>query len=134
MPPKTIDPSSVTELAACPSSPNCVCSCSDGDSHQIAPIAINGDPEAAWQTLKGILEDTRGIEIEAAGDHYIRAVATTRILRFKDDIEFLLDREAETIDLRSASRVGYSDFGTNRKRMEGIREKMIEAGAAARDE
>ncbi len=131
MPEYTTEPEDVTELAACPASPNCVSSADDpDDSHYIAPIAIEGDADAAWQVLQQILAEDGSFEITATADHYIRAVATTAILRFKDDVEFLLKREAGRIDMRSASRVGYSDLGKNRKRMEEIRRRMIEAGRA----
>lgn len=135
MPEYTTEPENVTELAACPSRPNCVTSADDpDDSHYIAPIAIEGDPDAAWQALEQILAEDGSFEITATADHYIRAVATTAILRFKDDVEFLLYRDAARIEMRSASRVGYSDLGKNRKRIEEIRSRMIEAGvAAARD-
>lgn len=132
MPEYTTEPEDVTELAECPASPNCVSSADDADdSHYIAPIAIEGEPDSAWQALKQILAEDGSFEITATADHYIRAVATTAILRFKDDVEFLLKREAGRIEMRSASRVGYSDLGKNRKRMEEIRRRMIEAGAAA---
>lgn len=131
MPRSTIDPAAVTALSPCPSSPNCVSTVDSDDTHAIAPIVIEGDPDAAWQTLKQILTEQRGIEIIASGDYYLRAVATTRVLRFKDDVEFLLDRKSGEIGMRSASRVGYSDLGANRRRMEKIRIRMIEAGAAA---
>jgi len=130
MPENNVDPASVTELDRCPSSPNCVSSADTGDSHYIAPITIDGDPDAAWQALKDILTADRSIKITASGEHYIRAEATTRILRFTDDLEFLLKGEERRIDMRSASRVGYSDLGKNRKRMEGIRSEMIDAGVA----
>jgi len=131
MPGNTKDPSTVTELEACPSSPNCVCSCQPDDSHFIAPIQIDGDPDGAWETLQNVLAEDRSIEVTATTDRYIRAVATTTILRFKDDVEFLLDRGAGRIEMRSASRVGYSDLGKNRKRMETVRGRMVDAGAAA---
>ena len=130
MPENDIDPASVTELGQCPSSPNCVSSADSGDSHYIAPITINGDPGEAWQALTDILTADRNIEITASAEHYLRAEATTRILRFTDDVEFLLKGEERRIDMRSASRVGYSDLGKNRRRLEGIRSEMIDAGVA----
>lgn len=130
MPESNIDPATISELASCPSSPNCVCSCDAGDSHYIEPIRIAGDADRAWQTLQEILADDRSIEVIAAGDHYIKAEATTRILRFTDDVEFLLKADAGEIEMRSASRIGYSDLGKNRKRMESVRERMIETGVA----
>jgi len=41
-----------------------------------------------------------------------------------DDVEFLLDDGTKTIHIRSASRVGYSDLGVNRKRVEAIRARF----------
>lgn len=134
MPENNVDPATVTELARCPSSPNCVSSADTGDSHYIAPISIQGDPDAAWQTLQDILAADASFEITASEQHYIRAEATTRILRFTDDVEFLLERDAGKIDMRSASRIGYSDLGKNRKRMEEIRQRMIDAGVAGASE
>ena len=130
MPENNVDPASVTELDRCPSSPNCVSSADSGDSHYIAPIVIDGDPDAAWQALKDILKADPSIEITASAAHYIRAEATTRILRFTDDVEFLFKSEERQIDMRSASRIGYSDLGKNRRRLEGIRSEMIDAGVA----
>ena len=131
MPKPNIDPASVIALARCPSRPNCVSSVDDpANAHHIEPIRIQGDASEAWQALIGLLQSKREFEIVASSDHYLRAVATTRILRFKDDLEFLLDTEANAIEMRSASRVGYSDLGTNRKRLESIRTGLIEAGVA----
>ena len=128
MPDNSVDPATVTELAGCPSSPNCVCSTDDsGGSHHIEPLAVSSNPDAAWQRLRDILDADGSISIVASGDHYIRAEATTRLMRFTDDVEFLLDREAGVIDMRSASRLGYSDLGKNRKRLEGIRSAMRDA-------
>ncbi len=134
MPENNVDPTTVTELAPCPSSPNCVSSADTGDSHYIAPITIQDDPDAAWKTLQDILAADGSFEITASEEDYIRAEATTRILRFTDDVEFLLKRDAGRIDMRSASRIGYSDLGKNRKRLEGIRSEMIDAGVAVAPE
>ena len=133
MPRNSVDPENVSELPRCPSTPNCVSTTDSGDSHYIAPIRLQGDADTAWNTLVQILTEDRGFEIVASNDRYIRAVATTRILRFKDDVEFLLNRDAGEIEMRSASRIGYSDLGKNRSRLEGIRSKMREADAAKSD-
>ena len=128
-PDNDVDPATVTELASCPSSPNCVCSTDTEGSHYIDPIAVSGKLDTAWQTLRDILGADGSISIVAADGHYIRAEAKTRFMRFTDDVEFLLDREAGVIDMRSASRVGYSDLGKNRSRLEGVRSLMHDAGA-----
>lgn len=117
-------------LAPCPSSPNCVCSTDEGRSG-IAPLAIEGDADAAWQALREVLEATPRMRIVTADGDYLHATATTAIMRFTDDLEFMLDRERGVIDVRSASRVGYSDFGANRKRVEVLRGALIERGTVA---
>ncbi|MEM9898790.1 MAG: DUF1499 domain-containing protein [Pseudomonadota bacterium] len=65
-----------------------------------------------------------GGEIVQQSDEYIAAVFTTKIMRYKDDVEFRLDDAA--VHVRSASRVGYSDLGANRKRIESLRSLLVE--------
>lgn len=122
------DVNDVTALAKCPATPNCVCSQEDAGGHRIEPLSIEGDPDTAWQRLQQTLADDASISIVAASDRYIRAEAKTRLLRFTDDVEFLLDREAGVIDMRSASRVGLSDLGKNRRRLEALRAALAAAG------
>lgn len=112
-------------LAACPSSPNCVSSQAVDELHRIAPLAFSGDPDAAFARLKLVLgrrADTRIVD-EKVG--YLRVELRTTL--FVDDGEFLLDREGRVIHVRSASRLGYSDLGKNRKRMEEIRSGFMQA-------
>ena len=61
-------------------------------------------------------KDTKIVE-ESAG--YLRVEMRTTL--FVDDGEFLLDKIEQVIHIRSASRLGYSDLGKNRSRMEEIR-------------
>jgi len=60
-------------------------------------------------------------EIVDASDDYLRATVTSRLLRFTDDVEFLLRADLGEIAMRSSSRLGYYDFGVNRERLESIR-------------
>jgi uncharacterized protein (DUF1499 family) len=93
------------------------------ERHRIAPLAYTGDPDAAFTRLKQLLtrrKDTTIIE-ERAG--YLRVELRTTF--FVDDGEFLLDRERQFIQVRSASRLGYSDLGKNRSRLEEIREQFV---------
>jgi len=116
-------------LRICPSSPNCVSSQSTDESHLVAPLSFRGDPDSAFLLLKQVLSsrrDTRTI-VEESG--YLRVEFHTTF--FVDDGEFLLDRNAKAIQVRSASRIGYSDFGKNRSRMEEIR-RDFEAAANMR--
>ena len=115
-------------LTACPNSPNCVSSQVVDGTHRIAPLVFTEDPEPAFARLKLVLlqrEDTTIIE-ERPG--YLRVEFRTTL--FVDDGEFLLDGEQRLIDVRSASRLGYSDLGKNRSRLEEIRRQWGEKGSS----
>ena len=109
------------KLKACPDSPNCVSSQAIRESQLIQPIEYQGTSEQAMAKLVDIIRDLPDTHIVESSDNYVHAEFQTKWLRFTDDVEFLLDKTDKTIQVRSASRVGYSDFGTNRKRLEMIK-------------
>jgi uncharacterized protein (DUF1499 family) len=94
------------ELAPCPSSPNCVSTKAQDTKHAIEPIPI--------------IRSMPRISIVKTTDDYLQVEFASAVFRFVDDVEFYLDNTDKTIQFRSASRLGYSDFGVNRKRMEEI--------------
>ncbi len=109
-------------LAPCPNSPNCV-STQDADSqHTIEAIVFEGAPEDAMRKLKAVIAAIPRMEIITETDSYLHAEATSLFFRFRDDVEFVIDGQAKLIHFRSASRVGHSDLGANRTRMERIRQ------------
>jgi uncharacterized protein (DUF1499 family) len=110
-------------LAACPSSPNCVSSQADDEQHRIAPLALAGNPEIDLARLKQTLGKREDTKIVEARDGYLRVEFHTRL--FVDDGEFLLDPEHRVVQVRSASRLGHSDLGKNRSRMEEIRQALL---------
>ena len=110
-------------LAACPRSPNCVSSQADDDRHRIAPLAVHGDPDEAWARLRELLAARADTRVVDSGEDYLRVEFRTR-LGFVDDAEFALERQTRAIHVRSASRVGYSDLGKNRGRVEELREAL----------
>ncbi|WP_052050886.1 DUF1499 domain-containing protein [Leptolyngbya sp. KIOST-1] len=110
-------------LAPCPASPNCVVSQGDTDSeHSIAPLAYSGDPSQAMAQLAAVVTAMPRTEIIEQGDRYLYAEFTSRWMGYVDDVEFYLDPEASVIQVRSASRLGESDLGVNRQRIETIRQ------------
>lgn len=108
-------------LAGCPSSPNCVSS-QDDDGHRIAALMFTGDPDAAFDRLKLVFGRRSDTTIMEEKPGYVRVELRTTF--FVDDGEFLLDRVGRVIHVRSASRLGYSDLGKNRSRMEEIRSQF----------
>jgi uncharacterized protein (DUF1499 family) len=113
-------------LSDCPSSPNCVCTQASDADHRMEPIHFNGSPEEAMDRLKAIVAAMSRSRVVVADERYMHAKFTSRVFRFVDDVEFLIDPEAKTIHFRSASRVGRSDLGVNRQRMEDICQKFNE--------
>jgi len=106
-------------LAACPSSPNCVSSFAADKGHRIAPFSFGDEPAAAFARLTQLIRQRSDATVIEEGSGYLRVELRTTL--FVDDAEFLLDAEKKVIHLRSASRLGYSDLGKNRSRVEEIR-------------
>lgn len=112
------------KLAPCPSSPNCVSSQSPDLDHQTDPLPIPDSPNQAIQRLQAILETQDNAEIITAEPDYLYAEFTSNIMGFVDDVEFWADSNENVIQVRSASRLGESDLGVNRQRIESIRAKF----------
>lgn len=116
-------------LSDCPSSPNCISSQADAADreHYAAPLAVDGDALAAWERAKAAALSLPGAKLLEARDDYAAFEITTRVLRFVDDLELVLDAKAQVIHLRSASRLGHSDLGANRKRVDALRAAYLAA-------
>jgi uncharacterized protein (DUF1499 family) len=110
-------------LSGCPASPNCVSTESSGDKHAIAPLSFTSSPGNALQCLKRIITSMKRVTIVQADADYIHAEFRT-LLGFVDDVEFLVDEGKHMVQMRSASTLGYWDFGVNRHRLEAIRAKF----------
>ncbi len=111
-------------LAACPASPNCVVSQDADAKHAIDPITYHVDREQAKETLLKVITVVPRTEVIEKTDSYIHALSKSRIFKFVDDVEFYFPDDEKVIHMRSASRVGESDLGVNRTRMEQIRLAM----------
>ncbi|MCA1012167.1 DUF1499 domain-containing protein [Halobacillus halophilus] len=109
-------------LAECPNSPNCVSTQTDQSDKQMEPLPFHGDLNSTKETLKKVLQEMERTKVEIEEEHYIHALVITKLLRFKDDVEFYLDESSQQVHFRSASRTGYSDMGVNRKRMKAFTE------------
>ena len=114
------------KLAPCPSTPNCVCSQSEDAGHKIEPLTYKSTPEVAFTQLKQAIASQPRTKIITESPNYLYAEFTSAIMKFVDDVEFYLDEDAKVIHVRSASRLGQSDLGVNRKRIETIRAKLQE--------
>jgi uncharacterized protein (DUF1499 family) len=117
-------------LAPCKPSPNCVSSQAErGDTvHYVAPFAAGASPGDTFARLKRIVQETARARIVTDTPDYLYAEYSSRVFGFVDDVEFWLDARAGVIQVRSASRLGYSDLGVNRDRIEGFRARLAPAG------
>lgn len=117
----------VSRLKPCPRSPNCVSSLeAERTSHRMEPMPLDLPPDRAMERLKAILARRDRTEIVEEDGRYLHATETSALFRFVDDVEFEIDPEAGKIHFRSASRLGWSDLGVNRRRMEEIRAAYLE--------
>ena len=112
------------KLRQCPSKPNCVCSeGGEGGRHFITPLILsNSNASVKKMAVEVILQMGGKIELESTT--FLHATFQTPVFRFKDDFE--LRFSGEEVQVRSASRVGYSDLGTNRKRVLEFQNKLAD--------
>jgi uncharacterized protein (DUF1499 family) len=109
------------QLAPCPQTANCVNSQAPDAAHQIAAIPGGADPAQALANVAKTVAAFPGAAVITTTENYVYAEFTSQLLGFVDDVEFYLDPAAGVIQTRSASRIGESDFGVNRRRIESIR-------------
>lgn len=112
------------KLAPCPESPNCVSSLATDPRHAILPFVLDRSLDAAREELKQAASKLPRVRLVTERDNYLHFEFRSLVFRFVDDVEFHLDEAAKTIHVRSASRVGHSDFGVNRRRVESIRARL----------
>jgi uncharacterized protein (DUF1499 family) len=103
------------KLTACPDSPNCVSSFETDEEHGIQPLTGN------LEQIGIILQGLDQANIVSASDNYLYAEFTSSLMGYVDDVEFMHNEAAGVTHVRSASRLGHSDLGANRKRIEAIR-------------
>ena len=112
------------KLSDCPGTPNCVCSEDESSAFYITPFIIQGPSDKAWQLLKQLALSAGGT-VHEESQSYLWVSFTSKWLRFTDDVEFRIDAERNVIHVRSASRIGRSDFGVNKQRIEALRMQYL---------
>ncbi|WP_221239722.1 DUF1499 domain-containing protein [Longimicrobium terrae] len=105
-------------LGPCPDSPNCVSTDAADAVHAMPPLPFRDTPAAALERARAaLLREPRTRIVDERAD-YLHAESRSRLMRFVDDVEILVDSTAGVVRFRSASRVGRGDMGVNRARME----------------
>lgn len=105
-------------LKPCRDRPNCVCSEYKG-AHALPPLQPGASADGGMSALRQAIEASGG-RLRHATPLYLWASYITPIFRMIDDVEARLAPATGMLHLRGASRMGYYDFGTNRKRLQEI--------------
>jgi uncharacterized protein (DUF1499 family) len=103
---------------------NAVGSLANNEAQRVAPLPFSGDAAIAMQALKRAVQATPGTTIIREDGPYLYAEFQTRMLKFIDDVEFLVVPAESVIHVRSQSRLGREDFGVNRARIEALRSQL----------
>ncbi|MCB0341867.1 MAG: DUF1499 domain-containing protein [Pseudobdellovibrionaceae bacterium] len=111
-------------LKECPSSPNCVSTQTSQPDKLMSPIPFSVKPEVVRSIIEKVMLGWLRVEVLTKENNYFHFSLKSAVFRFVDDIEFIVDEKSQHIHFRSASRVGYSDLGVNRKRMSEITKKI----------
>ncbi|MBZ4218703.1 MAG: DUF1499 domain-containing protein [Chlorobium sp.] len=114
------------KLRPCAGTPNAVCSESTNPIVRIDPFSFTGPTEQAWALLKRIVEQNGGV-VHKAEKEYLWSTYLIPVFGFVDDVEFRLSPQEGLIHVRSSSRLGFSDLGVNRGRVEQLRTAFRDA-------
>ena len=113
------------QLAKCPTSPNCVSTQAEDALHSMEPIPFVGSATEFLEKIKIVVDsEFCRAKLMSESESYLRFEFKSLVFRFIDDVEFFVDDEMSVVHFRSAARVGHSDLGTNRKRMNKISESL----------
>jgi uncharacterized protein (DUF1499 family) len=115
-------------LTGCPATPNCVCSDATDKDHRIEALVLAVSPNQAWPAVRRALSTLPRVHIVTDGADYLHAQCESVIFGFVDDLELHLRSREGVIAVRSASRLGHSDLGANRRRVERIRAILARLG------
>jgi uncharacterized protein (DUF1499 family) len=94
----------------------------------VEPFTYQGTQVEARAALIAVLHAIPRAKIVTADENFLHVEFRSAVFRFVDDVEFLFDDEHKVIHIRSASRVGYYDFGVNRRRVEELRKRFMAVG------
>ena len=115
------------ELPPCPGSPNCVSSQEPTGARHVEPFTYQGTQAEARARLIAVLHAIPRAKIVTADENFLHVEFRSAVFGFVDDVDILFDDGNKVIHVRSASRVGYYDFGVNRRRVEELRKRFMAA-------
>ncbi|MDF1552348.1 MAG: DUF1499 domain-containing protein [Deferrisomatales bacterium] len=115
-------------LSPCPSSPNCVSSDAPDEGHRVEAFVLAVAPDAGWRAVREEVAALPRTTVVTEQPNYLHAQCASAVFGFVDDLEVHLPEGSAELAVRSASRVGTSDLGVNRRRVERLRETLRARG------
>ena len=110
-----------SRMAPCPPTPNCVSSDATDSAHLVTAFQLAVPSTDGWRTARAAVANLPRTRIVSETDEYLHAECSSAVFGFVDDLELYLRPTHDIIAIRSAARLGHSDFGVNRKRVEKLR-------------
>ncbi len=115
-------------LSPCPSSPNCISSDAAEHAHFVEPFTLQAPAARAWPLLRQAVAELPRTRIVQEAEGYLHAECRSALFGFVDDLELHLRPGTDAVSVRSAARLGHSDFGVNRRRVEKLRRALAAQG------
>jgi uncharacterized protein (DUF1499 family) len=115
----------------CPSSPNCRSTLALDPDRRIEPMQLKPDWQKNWERIPSYLTSIPGNRVVENNETLIQVECKSRIFGFVDDLTLKVNLQTGRIDIRSASRAGYYDFGVNKRRIQRLRQALIDRGIIA---
>src|SRR5690349_7580455 len=119
-------------LADCPSAPRCVSSQAADERHRVEPFTLADPGEQGWARVVEEVRKSERTTIQHSDGRYLRAEVLSPWHVYTDDLELLRGADGR-VDVRSSARIGYYDFRVNRRRVDALRARLLEAGAIKGD-
>jgi len=117
----TISDGNPPSLSGCDNLMNCTSSTATNKKNHTDAISYSGASEGLMDKIAAVITTQAGTNIETLQPNYLHATYKTKLLGYTDDLELLLDEATGVLHVRSASRIGQSDLGANRKRIDALR-------------
>lgn len=108
-------------LSGCDNLLNCTSSTANTNKNLIEPIAYQGASTEVIAKIATLISKQKGTKVKTQNANYLHATYKTLLVGYTDDLELLVDQNSGVLNIRSASRIGRSDLGANRKRIEALR-------------
>lgn len=108
-------------LSGCDDLLNCTSSTATAKKNHVEPLAYQSESTKVIESIADVIAKQKGAKIETQTANYLHATYKTTLMGYTDDLELLLDENSGELHIRSASRIGSSDLGANRKRIEALR-------------